>query len=94
MADPVARVELKDRRFAFAGALLRPALAGLWPVASTAAGIDAIDLTGVDRIDSAGIALVGWLADRHPRATLVGTPAGYEELRAAYRLDDRLRFER
>ncbi|MGG6462954.1 STAS domain-containing protein [Solilutibacter silvestris] len=94
MTDSAASVELQDGRLVFDGALLRPALAALWPRLAKAGAISTIDLTRVPRIDSAGIALIGWLADNHPQAALTGTPAGYEELRIAYRLDDHLRFER
>ncbi|MBS0215096.1 MAG: anti-sigma B factor antagonist [Proteobacteria bacterium] len=94
MADPGASVELQDGRLVFDGALLRPALASLWPRLAKSGAISAIDLTRVPRIDSAGIALLGWLADQHPQAAITGMPTGYEELRIAYRLDDHLRFER
>ena len=94
MTDATARVELQDGRLVFDGALLRPVVASLWPRLARTGAISAIDLTRVPRIDSAGVALVGWLADNHPQAALTGTPTGYEELRIAYRLDDRLRFER
>lgn len=94
MADATASVELQDGRLVFDGALLRPALAALWPRLSRIGAISTIDLDRVPRIDSAGIALIGWLADLHPQAALTGSPAGYEELRIAYRLDDHLRFER
>lgn len=93
MTPAGASVELRDERLVFDGALLRPLLAGLWPRLAKAPAISAIDLTRVSRIDSAGMALVGWLMDRHPQATLAGMPAGYEDLRIAYRLDQRLRFE-
>ncbi len=94
MTTASASVELQDERLVFDGALLRPLLAALWPHLTKAAAVSTIDLTRVPRIDSAGMALLGWLADRHPQATLAGTPAGYEDLRIAYRLDARLRFER
>ncbi|MBS0225283.1 MAG: anti-sigma B factor antagonist [Proteobacteria bacterium] len=94
MTDATARVELQDGRLVFDGALLRPALAPMWPRLAKIGAISTIDLARVSHIDSAGIALLGWLADQHPQAAITGTPTGYEELRIAYRLDDRLRFER
>lgn len=94
MTDAAASVELQDGRLVFDGALLRPALAALWPRLARTGAISAIDLARVSHIDSAGIALIGWLADNHPQAALTGTPTGYEELRIAYRLDERLHFER
>ena len=92
MTERTTSVELQDGRLAFDGALLRPALASLWPRLMKMAAVSAIDLTRVPRIDSAGIALVGWLADEHPQAAITGLPAGYEDLRNAYRLDTRLGF--
>ena len=94
MTERATNVELQDGRLVFDGALLRPALASLWPRLMKMAAVSAIDLTRVPRIDSAGIALIGWLADKHPQAAITGSPAGYEELRIAYRLDDHLRFDR
>ncbi|PNS08787.1 anti-sigma B factor antagonist [Solilutibacter silvestris] len=92
MTDAAASIEMQGGRLVFDGALLRPALAALWPKLAKAGVVSTIDLNRVSRIDSAGMALVGWLADHHPQAILIGTPTGYEELRAAYRLDARLNF--
>lgn len=94
MTASAATVEIQDGRLVFDGALLRPALAKLWPRLAKTGAISTIDLSRVLRIDSAGIALLGWLVDNHPQAVLTGSPTGYEELRAAYRLDDHLRFGR
>ena len=92
MTERAASIELQDGRLVFDGALLRPALAALWPRLAKTGAISAIDVTRVPRIDSAGIALIGWLANRHPQAAITGSPAGYEDLRNAYRLDTRLGF--
>jgi phospholipid transport system transporter-binding protein len=72
------------------------------------AGIARLDLTAVTLVDSAGVALLAELANGSRgdvgRAngsaaqvpvtpiTVVGTPPGLAELRAAYRLDDGLAF--
>ena len=92
MTERTASVELQDGRLVVDGAVLRPALSALWPRLMKMAAVSAIDLTRVPRIDSAGIALIGWLADKHPQAAIAGSPAGYEDLRNAYRLDTRLGF--
>ena len=93
MAHRAASAGLQEQRLVLAGALLRPAVAALWPQTVAATGIDTIDLTAVDAVDSAGVAFLGWLAERHPAAAIVGSPPGYEALRVAYRLDARLRFQ-
>ena len=92
MTERTASVELQDGRLVFDGALLRPALSALWPRLAKTGAVFMIDLGHVPRIDSAGIALIGWLADKHPQAAITGLPAGYEDLRNAYRLDTRLGF--
>ena len=86
----------------FGGALLRDGIAALWRQLSAGAGgtsgIRALDLSGVDRIDSAGLALVSLLAARCDGAELrgvdTGTPEGFAELREAYRLGHGLAFVR
>ena len=78
----------------FAGALLRDAVAFLWPQAlALVAGASRFDLQGVERVDSAGLALLAELAARSGGGVAVdGSPAGLTELRAAYRLDPALGF--
>lgn len=81
------------------GALDRAAVTALWPQASTAlAGVRTLDLRGVERVDSAGVALLAELAARLRAAgegqpTLLGEPAGLAELTAAYRLTPKLDFQ-
>lgn len=78
---------------AFAGTLSRDAVPALWRTAQPlAAGATRIDLTGVDRIDSAGLAMLAALSSQAGGADIVGDPAGLSELRAAYRLDPALGF--
>jgi phospholipid transport system transporter-binding protein len=76
------------------GALLRASVAAAWTRALTqVSGVRRIDLTGVPSVDSAGIALLAELAARTGQdVTVTGQPAGLSELRAAYRLDEALRF--
>jgi phospholipid transport system transporter-binding protein len=77
----------------FDGPLERPVVASLWPRAlALLDGVERFDLRPVDRIDSAGLALLSALAARLEGMVAVeGTPAGLDDLRAAYRLDDHLR---
>jgi phospholipid transport system transporter-binding protein len=78
----------------FAGALLREGVAGLWPQALRALdGVRRFDLGAVERIDSAGLALLSALAERAGGAVAIaGDPAGLAVLRAAYRLSPALAF--
>lgn len=75
----------------FRGALERTAVAGLWRQAQPLrAGVQRLDLAAVSHLDSAGLALLAALAG--DGLDVVGVPAGLAELRAAYRLDERLAF--
>ncbi|MUV13138.1 STAS domain-containing protein [Noviluteimonas gilva] len=76
------------------GALVRASVAGAWAqVGKSLAGVRRIDLRGVTLVDSAGVALLAELAARAGNGvTLDGSPAGLNELRAAYRLDASLAF--
>lgn len=58
------------------------------------AGARSIDIAGVTRIDSAGLALLSALADAAGSAGIevTGSPPGLADLRAAYRLDAGLGF--
>ena len=78
----------------FAGALLRDDVAGLWRRAlPLAAGARCFDLAAVERVDSAGVALLAELAARSGTDVVIdGTPPGLAELRAAYRLTPALAF--
>lgn len=77
----------------FAGTLDRNATARLWPQARPLlAGARRIDLSAVGAVDSAGLALLAEAAEQMPEPEITGAPEGYAELRAAYRLDDRLGF--
>lgn len=78
----------------FAGPLLRAQVADAWRRAlPQLAGVRRFDLTAVERVDSAGMALLADLAARTGAEVGVdGSPTGYEALRTAYRLAPSLAF--
>lgn len=78
----------------FAGALLRDDVAALWrQVPKALDGVLRLDVRAVERIDSAGLALLAELAARTGGEVVVdGTPEGLAELRGAYRLSPALGF--
>lgn len=92
-AEPAA-VAREGERLRFSGALLRDAIAPLWKQALPLAdGARVIDLAGVSRVDSAGVALLAELAARAGGSVGVeGSPEGLQALRGAYRLDQSLAF--
>lgn len=93
MADAPASVHRDGPRLVFGGVLARAACAGLWKQAQPLlAGAAVLDLAAVTEVDSAGLALLAEIAARSPGATVIGSPAGLAELRAAYRLDATLGF--
>ncbi len=102
MTDAAATVVRDGDTLRFGGALLREGVAALWRQLSAGAGgtsgIRALDLSGVDRIDSAGLALVSLIAARGEgvelRGVAEGRPVGFAELREAYRLGHGLAFVR
>jgi phospholipid transport system transporter-binding protein len=101
-----ATVSRDSDSLVFSGALTRAAVAGLWEhVQHLRVGIARLDLAAVTLVDSAGVALLAALANGTPAKgspatalgrdagiTVIGTPPGLAELRAAYRLDDGLAF--
>ena len=94
MAAPTATVVRDGNALVFTGALSREASASAWKQAHSMLGadVDTFDLRAVERIDSAGLALLAELAGRCDGVDVLGTPVGLAELRAAYRLDDALAF--
>jgi phospholipid transport system transporter-binding protein len=75
------------------GRLDRAAVASTWrALQAQRAGARAVDLSAVDAVDSAGLALLAELAADGLR--IDGAPAGLAELREAYRLDGSLGFAR
>lgn len=86
-AAPTPATVRRDRdALVFSGALVRAAVAPLWhQIAPLRGGVARIDLSDVERIDSAGLALIAELANGS--LAVDGAPAGLEALRGAYRLD-------
>ena len=93
-SDATARVE--GDALHLAGTLDRAAAVALWPQLVRQLGqLRRLDLHAVERVDSAGVALLAELSARlrsNGGATITGTPAGLDELRAAYRLTPDLDF--
>jgi phospholipid transport system transporter-binding protein len=91
VTDVTAQVRRDGDILVFSGALVRAAVAPLWKQARPlCAGATALDLHAVTQVDSAGLALLAELSDGGVRLT--GEPAGFAELRAAYRLGGTLGF--
>ena len=90
----VASVRREGDVLAFAGTLVREAVPGLWAEATRALdGASRFDLSAVERVDSAGLALLAGLAQRAGAGIVVaGEPQGLPELRRAYRLSPSLSF--
>ncbi len=99
MASNSATLRRDGDALVFSGVLDRTAATALWPQAAPLlAGVARLDLRDVAQLDSAGLALLAELAER-ARAQrgqpvdVVGSPAGLDELRAAYRLSPTLDFQ-
>lgn len=93
---PASNAELRrdGDALVFTGVLLRDRVAALWPQAARALdGVRRIDLRAVERIDSAGLALLAELAARSGGdLSIDGSPVGLAELCAAYRLTPALGY--
>lgn len=95
--DPAAATVGREAdTLVFGGTLERAAVAALWrQVQPLRAGIGRLDLSAVTLVDSAGLALLAELASGVRSGNgidITGTPPGLADLRAAYRLDERLAF--
>ncbi|MCP3042632.1 STAS domain-containing protein [Xanthomonas euvesicatoria] len=79
------------------GVLDRAAVTAAWLQAiAQLDGARTLDLSGVQRLDSAGVAMLAELAARLRQAgsgAVVGEASGLDELRAAYRLSPTLDFQ-
>lgn len=93
-APTEAGVRRDGEALRFSGALVRAAVPALWRGArAQAEGARSFDISAVDRIDSAGLALLSTLAGMAAGGLAVtGDPPGLADLRAAYRLDAALGF--
>ena len=80
----------------FTGVLSRVDVASLWhELPANMTGVRRLDLSAVERLDSAGLALLSTLSGRAGGSlSVVGNPLGLAALRDAYRLDDSLGFRR
>jgi phospholipid transport system transporter-binding protein len=96
VASNAASARRDGTALVFSGVLDRAAATALWPSLTSLDGVLQLDLTAVTRVDSAGVALLAELAarlrDRGGAPTIVGSPAGFNELCAAYRLAPTLDF--
>ncbi len=94
-AADTATIVRTSETLRFEGALVRTAVVRLWPQpAAVLNGVQRFDLHGLNRIDSAGLALLSLLSEHCGSVAIEGTPPGFTELRAAYRLGDDLGFAR
>jgi phospholipid transport system transporter-binding protein len=88
-------IVLDGETLRFRGPLLRHAVAGLWQrLPADATGIRRLDISAVESIDSAGLALISLVATRAGGVSVEGRPEGFAELRGAYRLGHDLTFAR
>ena len=93
IADAAASVVRDGNALRFSGALLRDAVPAVWRQGMPLlAGVDRFDLARVDRVDSAGVALLAALAARTGGVSIDGAPHGLADLRGAYRLGPGLAF--
>jgi phospholipid transport system transporter-binding protein len=96
VASNSASVQRNGTSLVFSGLLDRAAVTALWPSLTALDGVQQLDLAAVSRLDSAGLALLAELAARARAAggtaEIIGSPTGYNELSAAYRLAPTLDF--
>ncbi len=93
-SDASARVE--GDALHLAGTLDREAVELLWPqLMRQVGGLHRLDVHAVERVDSAGVALLAELTARlrdNGGGGIVGNPVGLDELSTAYRLTPELQF--
>ncbi|MBW8372840.1 STAS domain-containing protein [Stenotrophomonas sp.] len=96
MASNSASVQRNGTSLVFSGVLDRAAVTALWPSLTALDGVQQLDLAAVSKLDSAGLALLAELAARlRATGTLPtsgGSPDGFTDLSAAYRLAPTLDF--
>ncbi len=94
MTAAAARVQRDGERLLLSGALDRDAATASWSQALAAAdGARVLDLSAVEAMDSAGLAMLVALAERMQDARIEGAPPGMSDLLAAYRLRPTLAFD-
>lgn len=94
MTAAASRVRREGAALRLSGPLDRDAASVLWPEASAAVdGARVLDVTAVDVVDSAGLAMLVALAARMDDVHVEGAPGGMSELLAAYRLSPTLAFD-
>ena len=88
-----ASVTRAGEALGFAGVLSRAQVAGLWKTLPSLDGVRRLDLSDLQGVDSAGVALLAEVASRCEGDTVVvGGPESLAALRSAYRLDGTLGF--
>ena len=94
MSQASPRVRRDGARLHLSGTLDRVAATTVWPQASAAVdGARVLDVTAVDAVDSAGLAMLVALAARMDDVRVEGAPRGMADLLAAYRLTPTLTFD-
>ena len=94
MIEAAPRVRREGARLHLSGTLDRIAATTAWPQAmASLAGARVLDVTAVDAVDSAGLAMLVALAARMDDVHVEGAPRGMTELLAAYRLTPTLAFD-
>ncbi|HHW4680583.1 MAG TPA: STAS domain-containing protein [Xylella taiwanensis] len=95
-----ATLHRDGKALVLSGPLNRDAAITLWPkiqAQSKSNGVCQLDLTGVERLDSAGVALLaelmGQIRVQGSLPIIVGHPSGLDELLAAYRMSSDLQFQ-
>ncbi|GHC03911.1 STAS domain-containing protein [Thermomonas carbonis] len=94
MIEAAASVHRDGERLLLSGRLDRDAATALWPQASAAIpGARVLDVSAMQTIDSAGLAMLVALAERMQDVHIAGMPPGMADLLAAYRLRPTLAFD-
>lgn len=94
MSQASPRVRRDGAALHLSGTLDRDAATTVWSQASAAVGgARVMDVTAVDAVDSAGLAMLVALAARMDDVRIEGAPRGMADLLAAYRLRPTLEFD-